>query len=65
MINIKMKKGYKSESHKSLSNFQKVILVSNYEYLNKIVNLPVLENSSLVNEFKYDYVNIGMWKIKK
>lgn len=59
-----MKSGYKIENQ-SLHYLHSCILVSNYEYINKVINLPAMSDSCLVTEFKYFSNNVGLWKIKK
>jgi hypothetical protein len=59
-----MKPSYTIENQ-SLHYLHNCILVSNYEYINKIINLPVMNDSCLVTEFRNHSNNVGLWKIKK
>lgn len=57
-----MRAGYTSESNFP-SKHHKIILVSNYYWINKVINMPCMEDSILI---KYrSKSDIGMWKIKK
>jgi len=57
-----MKKGYIIDSSYEPCSFHKKILVYNYGFLNKIVLLPCIEKSTLLEIKGNDLV--GVWKIK-
>lgn len=58
-----MKTGYKIENNIRNSTYEKCILVSNYEGINQIVNLPCQENSVLLTGKRCS--RIGVWRIKQ
>jgi len=57
-----MKTGYRVENSPATSKYHKTILVSNYDSINMVVNLPCTEDSCLL--FKSGS-NVGFWKLKQ
>lgn len=61
---IKMQPNSQIENNLINNEYINSIIVYNWEVLNVVQNMQVVENSSLLNEFRND-AQIGVWKTKK
>lgn len=61
---IKMQSNWESKSTTPKPPYQELILVSNYDANNRIINLPICIDSCLITTHSDDS-NIGIWKVKQ